>query len=156
TRSGIMLRSIKQSLSSTLAIARKQARSIFTRTEAGHSSKPPRIRPRLEILEDRVVPATYLDYWYGTTSSDWSTASNWTTDGGQHVVPDKNAIVVFGAFGITPKDCTMNVTGGTTIDALTIGSLYTKTLTLNTSLTIKPIFRTLTSIMFPHFASPGS
>jgi hypothetical protein len=92
----------------------------------------------LENLEVRIVPATYDDYWYGTVSNDWSTAANWTTDQGQHVVPDKNADVVFGITGITNRDCTMNVAGGTTINSLTIAISYNnRTLTLNTSLTIQ-------------------
>jgi hypothetical protein len=37
--------------------------------------KQKRFRPRLEVLEDRLVPAT-LD-WTGATSSDWSDNTNW-------------------------------------------------------------------------------
>jgi hypothetical protein len=37
--------------------------------------KMERFRPRLEVLEDRLVPAT-LD-WTGATSSDWSDNTNW-------------------------------------------------------------------------------
>lgn len=115
-----MLRTIARSLSSGLGFVKLHARRFLPQKEAVRLSQRPRFRPRLEILEDRIVPATYTDYWYGTVSSDGSNVSNWTTDGGQHVVPDQNGNVVFGTFGITPKDCTMNVTGGTTINSLLI------------------------------------
>ncbi len=98
-----MLRTIERTLSSTLAFARKRLWNLLEQSEAPRSSRRSGFRPRLEVLEDRIVPTTYLDYWYGTTSTDWSTASNWKTDGGVQKVPDVNATVVFGGFGITPK-----------------------------------------------------
>jgi hypothetical protein len=130
-----MLRTIKRTVSTVLAIATEQVRDFVLQRDDIRSAKPPQVPLRLEVLEDRIVPSTYEDVWTALAPGNWNVASNWSAG-----VPTADADVVFGVLGGPNADCTMSVPGGTTVNSLTIYSPYRdNTLTLNTSLTTNGI-----------------
>ena len=74
-----------------LRVARSWFRRNLTQTLIGR--RP--FWPRLEVLEDRIQPATIL--WGSSSSGDWNTATNWV--GG--VVPGASDDAVINQTGIT-------------------------------------------------------
>src|SRR5437899_309651 len=92
------------------------------------------VRPRLEALEDRVLPSTVS--WVSSTSGGWTTASNWSTGavpaaGDDVVINQSAAVSVTLAVSTTIHSlsltgATLNVTGGTlavAADSSNAGSL---------------------------------
>ncbi|HZT79054.1 MAG TPA: hypothetical protein VFA26_02430, partial [Gemmataceae bacterium] len=98
----------------------------------GRPKRPIRIRqfrPSVEVLEDRWVPANLT--WVGPAGGKWSVAANWAPA----QVPGNGDILFFS--GDTKNtDSTMDLGGGVFyhIAGLQIGSSYTKTITLQSSL----------------------
>ena len=65
------------------------------RTRYSGRKAPPRAQPRLQVLEDRVLPSTVT--WTNPNGGDWDTASNWSTG----AVPGAADYVVINLSGIT-------------------------------------------------------
>src|SRR5579871_6538752 len=70
----------------------------------------PTMRPRLERLEDRIVPTT--DTWISTTSGLWSTAGNWSLGAAPNATDD----VVIN----TSPAVTVTLNGSASVKSLTI------------------------------------
>jgi hypothetical protein len=100
----------------------------------GQRAKIKTVRPRLEALEDRVVPTTVS--WVSPTSGAWTTATNWSTGmvpaAGDDVVINKPAAVTVTLAASTTIHslsltvATLNVTSGTltvAADSSNAGSL---------------------------------
>ncbi|MCI0464554.1 MAG: hypothetical protein L0Z62_47090 [Gemmataceae bacterium] len=89
----------------------------------GSSARP--VRPALEALEVRVVPA----YWIGPTGGDsfFGTAANWS-DGIVPGDPGSNGYAEFFPFPGTNTDCIVN--GVFNVDRVTMSAGYTATLTI--------------------------
>ncbi len=68
------------------------------------------VRPRLELLEDRVVPST--DTWISTASGSWNIASNWSTG----AVPNASNDVVIDQ----PGNIVVSLTGSASVKSLTV------------------------------------
>jgi len=92
------------------------------------------VRPRLEALEDRVLPSTVS--WASSTSGEWTTATNWSTGmvpaaGDDVVINQSAAVTVTLAVSTTIHSlsltgATLNLTGGTlavAADSSNAGSL---------------------------------
>lgn len=100
----------------------------------GQKAKIKTVRPRLEALEDRVLPSTVS--WVSGTSGGWTTAANWSTGavpgaGDDVVISQSDAVTVTLAastsiHSLSLTGATLNVTGGTlgvAADSSNAGSL---------------------------------
>src|SRR5262245_36487039 len=83
--------------------------------------------PKLEPLEDRLIPATNIWVAGPTTDHNWNTAANWSLG---HA-PAVGEIATFGQVGSlgNAEDCTIN-TGANRCDGITITQFYSGTITL--------------------------
>jgi hypothetical protein len=105
--------------------------AIFPRAAANH--KGIRIRPRLEILEGRVVPATFVWNPQGGSTS-WSLGSNWLdpSTGQQYLpaqIPGSSDDVYFNNTTGSNNDCLIDATNPT-VNSLTIVAGYTSNIQL--------------------------
>lgn len=87
----------------------------------------PSFRPRLEVLEDRVTPATYT--WNGSVSTAWNNGSNWSAG-----CPANGPLVTDSVqFTSGNKPCSINLGANGSCNNFTITSGYTGTVTLANS-----------------------
>src|SRR5262249_40773698 len=85
----------------------------------------PRFRPSVQVLEDRILPATIR--WTGGLTSDWhGPLTNWTVGGtGEHRLPISSDDVIIDLNGATVSH--------SSIDSDTVNSLTTSNGTFNLS-----------------------
>src|SRR6516165_9373234 len=103
-------------------------RNVWRHISGRRKLKPNRlVQPRLESLEDRLIPTANV--WIASAVSDhnWNTAANWSLG---HI-PAQGEVATFGQSGSVGnnQDCTIN-TGSNRCDGISIGSLYTGTITM--------------------------
>jgi len=114
-----------------LAIVREFFEALWDELRGCPLASPRRLRPQLEGLGDRIVPA--VNYWQaplGPGAALWSDGGNWS-DG----VPDSTDDVVFDISHST-RSCTYTGSGGAIAHSITVQAGYPNTLTLNASNTI--------------------
>jgi hypothetical protein len=103
--------------------------------------RPRRIRPCLEALEDRSLPASYLWTGGGNPNLNWSEPSNWFADGKiAKAQPGPNDDLTFDGTGVagTLYDSVVDPGSGGIVRSITVLGTYTnKTITLNRSLELR-------------------
>jgi hypothetical protein len=70
-----------------------------TRSSRRQTTHRPGLRPRVEALEDRVVPSTVT--WINSAGGDWDTAANWQDNLGVNRLPGSGDDAVISYSGIT-------------------------------------------------------
>jgi hypothetical protein len=94
----------------------KQSITCCSKTRPGTRSRPRTMRPVLEYLETRLVPAPVSQtfYWIGAKSNDFSQAANWQLNGNlAAVLPTSIDTVVFNNQAKTSPTLTQRVMVGT-------------------------------------------
>src|SRR6516162_10442284 len=101
----------------------------LTRSTTPSLRRPRRRLPALELLEDRLAPATFTWTGLGGGLGDWSNPKNWTSNGAQ-AAPPRNGLadLIFPA-GVsqvfTHNDFAVLSTGTATFNSITFaGSNY--------------------------------
>lgn len=119
------LRALKSVVASCVRLGRELRRRQSTRPSPLTTR---RARPNLEVLDDRILPATSTWTWNsGHATSNWNDAANWTNG-----VPGAGDTAVFDG----SSDTNATVSANTTVGHLIIDDAYTSTITLNGDLTI--------------------
>jgi hypothetical protein len=127
------------------------ARAFGTRSTTNRTATN-RFRPRVEGLEVREVPATYI--WVGEFSTDADTAANWRNEfepGPSSTLPGDGDTVIFGAGDVGGDvDCVgFGLAGGYSFAIVHVSYGYSQTVTLDEGFTTEDFLMTSGAISQP-------